>query len=408
MSYDNWIEYKLSDVVSTVSDTYKFDKTQKVTLINTSDVLGGKVLKHLKEYPLKVAGQFKKRFNKDDILYSEIRPANRRYAYIDFNSEHYVASTKLMVLRKKNDLINNKFLFQFLTSYETLSELQELAESRSGTFPQITFTQLSNLSIKLPSISEQKAIANILSSLDDKIETNNKINQQLETLAQLLYKQWFVDFEFPNQVGLPYKSSGGKMVESELGLIPEKWAVIELGDIINNLREKSFPAKEQRLLDLSSMPSYSLSLDKYKDGDTLKTNLFLMNKGNLLYGSIRPYLGKFGIAPFNGLSTGTIHQYLPREHSDYSFVAMTTFSKEFNEFCIKLSGGTKMPVINWENFSSFKFSFNNTISCKFNNIIEPMLSMILRNINEIIELSKTRDLLLPKLMSGELRVPIEE
>src|SRR5690554_3946677 len=90
---------------------------------------------------------------------------------------------------------------------------------------------LSAIKIDLPDLNTQKAIANILSSLDDKIELNNKINKNLEELAQTLYKHWFVDFEFPNEEGLPYKSSGGKMVESELGLIPEGWIVKTISDI---------------------------------------------------------------------------------------------------------------------------------------------------------------------------------
>ena len=91
-------------------------------------------------------------------------------------------------------------------------------------------SDLRKISIDLPSINTQKAIANILSSLDEKIELNNKINKNLETLAQTLYKQWFVDFEFPNDDGEPYKSSGGEMVESELGLIPKGWEVESIGE----------------------------------------------------------------------------------------------------------------------------------------------------------------------------------
>src|SRR5690554_4649361 len=163
MSYSEWKTMKLFELINTVSETYKFSENQTVVLINTSDILEGKVLNHSKVFPVNVAGQFKKTFKRNDILYSEIRPANKRYAYIDFESNNYVASTKLMVLRTKSKDIYNKFLYHFLKSNDTLKTLQAVAESRSGTFPQITFTELSNLEINLPTLKEQQAIANILS-----------------------------------------------------------------------------------------------------------------------------------------------------------------------------------------------------------------------------------------------------
>lgn len=95
MSYSEWKTTKLFELINTVSETYKFSENQTVVLINTSDILEGKVLNHSKVFPINVAGQFKKTFKRNDILYSEIRPANKRYAYIDFESNNYVASTKL-------------------------------------------------------------------------------------------------------------------------------------------------------------------------------------------------------------------------------------------------------------------------------------------------------------------------
>lgn len=100
------------------------------------------------------------------------------------------------------------------------------------TFAEISASVVKNLKFKLPDLPTQTAIAEILSSLDDKIELNNKINQELENLAQTLFKQWFIDFEFPNENGEPYKSSGGEMVESELGEIPKGWELKKLGELV--------------------------------------------------------------------------------------------------------------------------------------------------------------------------------
>nr|WP_258080005.1 restriction endonuclease subunit S [Enterococcus faecium] len=100
---------------------------------------------------------------------------------------------------------------------------------------------IENTKIMLPPLDEQKAIAHILSTLDDKIEVNNQINKTLENMAQAIFKQWFVDFEFPNEDGEPYKSSGGEMVESELGMIPKGWEVKELVDVLETLEAGNRP-----------------------------------------------------------------------------------------------------------------------------------------------------------------------
>ena len=144
-------------------------------------------------------GQAKKTIKNGDILYSEIRPKNRRYAYVKNleRPEDYVVSTKLMVLRKKSDKICNDYLYHFLTYDATLNYLQRKAENRIGSFPQITFDVLKVIKIWLPDLVIQQKIAAVLSALDDKIELNNRINAELEAMAKTLYDYWFVQFDFP-------------------------------------------------------------------------------------------------------------------------------------------------------------------------------------------------------------------
>ena len=172
------MKYKLDELIESISDTRKINK-DKVILINTSDVGDGLVLNHkyIKNQNLK--GQFKKRFKKGDILYSEIRPQNKRFAYIDFDSEDYIASTKLMVLRRKNQLIDNDYLFYVLKSNTIINRLQILAELRSGTFPQITFDELKRIEIDVPKLKEQTKIVKILKNIEDKIKLNNHTNDNL-------------------------------------------------------------------------------------------------------------------------------------------------------------------------------------------------------------------------------------
>ena len=195
-----WTEFTIGDLCETISETYK-GKDEKVVLINTSDVLEGKVLNHKSVQNKNLKGQFKKTFRRNDILYSEIRPANKRFAFIDFEAtSNYIASTKLMVLRH-NDKVLPEYLFAILKSNYMLAELQHLAETRSGTFPQITFSsELAPIKVRLPDKTTQKQIVSILSSIEQKISVNCDINNNLEQQAQALYKSWFVDFELNSGV----------------------------------------------------------------------------------------------------------------------------------------------------------------------------------------------------------------
>ena len=176
----DWKELTVGDLCDTISDTYHRND-DKVVLVNTSDVLEGKILNHQTVENKNLKGQFKKTFKKDDILYSEIRPANKRYAYVDFaETERYIASTKLMVLRPNKDVVLPRFLFAFLSSNHVLTELQHLAETRSGTFPQITFSsELAPMPIAVPDYETQEKIVGMLSSIEGKIQNNNAINENL-------------------------------------------------------------------------------------------------------------------------------------------------------------------------------------------------------------------------------------
>jgi len=186
-----WKEYKLGDLIQSVSDTYRFKPNEKVVFLNTSDILDGKFLTNSLSDVKTLPGQAKKRIQKGDILFSEIRPANKRFALVNFDCDNYVVSTKLMVLRC-NENVDNRFIYTYLTSSEVLDYLQMVAEDRSGTFPQITFDIIAKMDIELPPLPTQRRIAAILSSLDDKIDLLHRENATLEQMAETLFRQWFV------------------------------------------------------------------------------------------------------------------------------------------------------------------------------------------------------------------------
>ena len=183
---EEWKEGTIGDLCSTISKSYK-GKDSNVVLINTSDVENGSILNHDTVPNSNLKGQFKKTFQKGDILYSEIRPANKHYAFVDIEeTNNYIASTKLMVIRP-NEGINPHYLYHILTNPELIQEIQHLAETRSGTFPQITFeSELSTYPVPLLPKEEQDKLGELFEKIDNQIFHNIKENKQLSTIRDTL------------------------------------------------------------------------------------------------------------------------------------------------------------------------------------------------------------------------------
>ena len=170
----------IGDEVNTVSKTYPLKQVEEVIFLNTGDILEGKFLHANKSRTESLPGQAKKSIQKDDILYSEIRPQNKRFAYVYFDAEDYVVSTKLMVLRKKST-IPSHFVYFILSRQSTIDFLQVMAESRSGTFPQITFDVLSKVEYLKPNNNALIDIftRKVLSPFFDKKVMNETENNKL-------------------------------------------------------------------------------------------------------------------------------------------------------------------------------------------------------------------------------------
>lgn len=378
-----WKEVDICQLCDSVSETYKGNASE-VVLINTSDVLDGKCLNHEYVPNKKLKGQFKKTFRKGDILYSEIRPANKRFCFVDFEPKDYIASTKLMVLRAHED-VDPQYLYQILRSNDTLAQLQMLAESRSGTFPQITYSELSNIMVSLPSQKAQNNIVSILSSLDRKIELNNKINADLEEMAQSIFKNWFVDFE-------PFKD--GKFVDSELGMIPEGWKVGLLGELCNFKRGKNLLTKNA--ID-EGVPVVAGGLEPSCYHNIANTGA--------------PVITVSG----SGANAGFMRMYhVPVWASDCSFIDISCENFYFVYCFLKVNSkllkhaqtGAVQPHVKPSDIHDFELVIPDEESIyDFQDKVKPFFDRIASLQKENSRLSLLRDTLLPRLMSGELEVP---
>lgn len=382
---------QVNEIVDSISKTHDFNMNE-LYAVNTSDILDGEFLSP-KLLPIdELKGQFKKTIKKDDILFSEIRPANKRFARVLFSdTSKYVVSTKLMVLRKFNDDVDLDYFYYWLTNSDTLSILQSRAENRIGSFPQITFELLSEYKVPVPEISIQKKAAKILKNIDQKIRTNNKIIAELESIAKTLYDYWFLQFEFPNKEEKPYKSYGGKMVyNEELKLeIPEGWKTVNIGKILCEAEKSKVQVSEAK--EKGDYPFFTSgeSVLAYDEFFVDKFNIFLNTGGNP---DIKAYMGKCAYST----DTWCINA------DKYSYTLYYYFLKLMPQFEQLFFAGSGLKHLQKDALKSkYILLPEENVLNQFNNICYIQWRKISKCIKENKELASLRDFLLPMLMNGQ-------
>lgn len=268
----------------------------------------------------------------------------------------------------------------------------------------INIEYLTSLDFKIPDIKVQNDITKTLASIDRKILNNDEINENLAAMAKTIYDYWFTQFDFPDENGKPYRSSGGQMVWNEQlkREIPNGWTVKSLSQIMQKKAKAFDYASTQPTVDLSIMPSNSIAISQLNSSDNFSTNLFGMNCGDILFGSIRPYLHKAGIAPCDGVVAGTVHSYEVFNDYDYNFALITIARDIFFDYAVNVSSGTKMPVVSNDAILSYKVPYNEQVVRQFAKL--NIKDIITENAQENQQLMQLRDWLLPMLMNGQATV----
>lgn len=327
-----------------------------------------------------------------------------KISIIEPNDPKGIISQALLILRSDNSLIMPEYLYYFFNSREGINSIV----SRSSGSVQVNIAKraiIENISFKLPPLQEQKSIVNILSTLDEKIEVNNKINEALEKMAQEIFKHWFVDFEFPDEEGEPYKSSGGEMVESELGLIPKGWEVVNLREVIELHDSKRIPLSGNIRDKMDKIYPYygAAALMDYVDDYIFDGQFVLLGEdGTVITEDGRPILqyvwGKIWVNNHAHVITG--------KHG-YSINFIYNLLKSMNVSSIIT--GAVQKKINQGNLLGYKVILpkDSTVIELYSNSISNMYEDYRVRKEENNVLSNLRDTLLPKLMSGQIRVPLD-
>lgn len=268
----------------------------------------------------------------------------------------------------------------------------------------INTSSVASMPVPLPPPQVQQRIAGILSVYDELIENSQRRIRILESMARALYREWFVLFRFPDHEKLP-------CIASSLGEIPKGWEVKKLGEIAEDMR-RNVPKGEldesQPYVGLEHIPRRSLALDAWESTIELGSNKLEFKKGEVLFGKIRPYFHKVSVAPFDGLCSADTIVIRARNAEHYAFVVACVSSDAFVAHASATANGAKMPRANWGVLEQYEVVIpSGKVAKQFSTLFADTITQQQALIFQIKNLRKTRDLLLPRLLSGQAKLPNE-
>lgn len=325
---------------------------------------------------------------KGDVLFSKDGSIGN---VIYFNKDYDLTLLSSIAIFKPNlQYITGNFLSYYLKSNIAQYQIRKNFVSGSA-LPRVVLKDIKNFKVILPKLPEQKRISRILSVLDNKIDLLRRQNETLEAIAQTLFKRWFVEFEFPDENGLPYKSFGGKMVSSELGEMPEGWRVGKINEISTISTGKGL--KRAEYIEKGSYPVYGAN------GEMCRTNSFLFDEKLIITGRVGT-LGNIYIVNGKMWISDNVLILKPEE----KFFYFTYFAMKRINFQ-SLNRGSTQPLITQTDLKIFEIIIpGEKLVDKFDLFSLGLFSKIENNMGQIDHLTKIRDILLPKLMSGQIRV----
>ena len=341
-------------------------------------------------------------------------------SYIPENSKYprYIVSQSQFYMRCDTAQVLPEYVAYYFGSHA--GQYQLLANSAQIGVPSIArpSTYLRDLLIPIPPIAEQRKITEHLGALDDKIELNRRMNATIEAMARALFQSWFVDFdpvrakaEGRQPVGMDAETAAlfpDSFEESALGPIPKGWAPTSVNEIFNTRNTRVEPDEHKdhlRYVALDDMRSKSIGIDSFRAGSEVNSSIIEFTTGDVLFGAMRPYFHKVGLAHFSGITRTTTFVLVPKDEwlRYYGLFALST--DVAIEYATSASIGTTIPYVTWDALGKYKCTLAPPEILKaFSNSVGDLLARMTLNIASVAALTGARDTLLPKLLSGELRV----
>jgi type I restriction enzyme S subunit len=307
---------------------------------------------------------------------------------------------RLALIRPDPAKIDGRFLFYhfFGTEWRRVISSHMILGATVDRIPLIEFP---DFILRIPPLPVQRKIAAVLSAYDDLIENNTRRIEILEEMAQAIYREWFVRFRFPGHEDVP-------MVGSEIGPVPEGWALAQLGDLAQSVRIGVDPSEVDPgtpYFGLEHLPRKSITLAGWGSAQDVQSTKLAFDRGHILFGKIRPYFHKVGVAPVNGICSSDTIVIVPESSDVYGLVLGCVSSPDFVEYATRTSQGTKMPRANWDVMAQYPVLVPSPpILRRYNEMLSVVVAWLQNAIFRNRALRQTRDLLLPRLVSGELNI----
>lgn len=332
---------------------------------------------------------------------------------VKYIEEPFWTVDTLFYTEVNEELVHPKYLYYYL------SQIDFNYYNEGTTIPSLRTETLNKILIQIPTLNIQKRIVSIIEKFDLKCVSNEKINRKLEAMCKALFKHWFIDFNFPNEGGLPYKYNGGKMIESELGEIPESWEIVSIGDVCN-INQESLSKKEKwnfiNYLDTGNITRNKIDtiqhIDVRKDKVPSRAKRKIRSN-DIVFSTVRPNQQHYGIIkkPLENMLVSTGFVVLSSKgfySNDLIYLWLTQEQVLDSLQSIAEQSTSAYPSIKPNDISSLKILLPTKRELEMlAKIIEVQNNLIWNNQQENKKLSEIRDALLPKLLSGEIEIPDE-
>ena len=329
--------------------------------------------------------------------------------YIADKFEDVILAYHCALITPNKDLLDGRYLNALLhTDYA--KKYFACNASGSGQRYALSVEALSSFPVPMIPLREQERIGEIFSAIDKKIELNHRINQNLEAMAKQLYDYWFVQFDFPNEEGKPYKSSGGEMVWNEKlhREIPHDWDVVNLSEYLNVYTEKVSAnnlGASCKYAPIEVLPRRRMSFNECSPIENAVSGLCRFRKKQILLSNRRVYFHKVCIAAFDGVTRDTVIILNQKNKALLGYAYQIVNDDAFIEYATRHSYGSEQPVLSWESAKIYKtFKPRNQLDIIYSKRICPIIDSVIKNELEIAKLIKQRDELLPLLMNGQVSV----
>jgi type I restriction enzyme S subunit len=323
-------------------------------------------------------------------------------------------------VRLAPELADPVFYFYYLQSHHGRAAIRSIVEQGAGASG-IRGSDLNTLNVLWCPLTEQRNFAKILGTLDDKFELNKGMHETLEAMIRALFKSWFVDFD-PVSAKAEGRSTGlpkpiaelfpDSFEDSELSGVPKGWAVGKFADIaVNHRRSVSHDQipEQTPYIALEHMPKHCIALSNWGTADRVESGKSFFKTNEILFGKLRPYFHKVGIAPVDGVCSTDILVIAPFLPEWFGFALGHASSSAFVEHTSASSTGTKMPRTSWNELARYPVVLPPPQIAKvFNDLIQPICNSIIASIHESRSLLSTRDALIPKLIPGEIGLAAHE